>query len=332
MRKAALLLIGLTLFLAACSPQQSTAAAAAPSSTVPSPKGDTGEARPSDPVRVSFRNVNLHVAPGVIAEIRHLDGAMIGIAGRPPSFDDQRSFTLRVDSGEMAMTPASLCRLLNDHVFAYDKSPISNIEVSIESGHLKQKGTLHKGIAVPFTMLADVSATPDGRIRLRPTSLKTAGVPARGLMKVFGIKLDDLVKSNPAHGIEVRDNEMLLSAEQMLPAPALKGRLTAARIEGDRIVEVFGNERAAASTRGEGNYMRYRGGILRFGKLTMTNADMDLIDADPRDPFDFSQPEYIKQLVAGYSKNTPSGGLRVFMPDYNDAGRTDLRPTATTGR
>ena len=78
--------------------------------------------------------------------------------------------------------------------------------------------------------------------------------------------------------------------------------------------------------------MRYRGGTLRFGKLTMTNADMDLIDADPRDPFDFSQPEYIKQLVAGYSKNTPSGGLRVFMPDYNDAGKTDLRPTATTGR
>jgi hypothetical protein len=331
-RKAALLLIALALFMAACSPQQSTAVAASPSTTVPSPKGDTGEARSSDPVRVSFRNVNLHVAPGVIAEIRRLEGAMIGTAGRPPSFDDQHSFTLRVDSGEMAMTPASLSRLLNDHVFAYDKSPISNIEVTIESGQLKQKGTLHKGVAVPFTMLADVSATPDGRIRLHPTSLKTAGVPAGGLMKVFGIKLDDLVKSNPAHGIEVRDNEMLLSAEHMLPAPALKGRLTAARIEGDRIVEVFGTDRETASERGSGNYMRYRGGILRFGKLTMTNADMDLIDADPRDPFDFSQPEYIKQLVAGYSKNTPGGGLRVFMPDYNDAGKTDLRPTATTGR
>jgi hypothetical protein len=52
-----------------------------------------------------------------------------------------------------------------------------------------------------------------------------------------------------------------------------------------------------------------------------------LIDADPSDPFDFSPPEYVKQLVAGYSKNTPSGGLRVFMPDFDEAGRADLRPT-----
>jgi hypothetical protein len=331
MRWAAPVLIVLMLFVAACSPQQSTASAAGPS-TDPSPKRDAGDARPSDPVAVSFRNVHLHVAPGVIAEIRRLDGAMIGMAGRPPSFDDQQSFTLRVDSGEVAMTPASLSRLLNDHVFAYDKSPISNIDVSIESGRLRQKGTLHKGVAVPFSMLADVSATADGRIRLHPTTVKAAGIPSNGVMKVFGIELDDLMKSNQAHGIEIRDNDLFLSAERLLPAPALRGHLTSVRIEADRIVEIFGSDRAAASTRGGGNYMRYRGGVLKFGKLTMTNADMDLIDADPRDPFDFSQPEYIKQLVAGYSKNTPSGGLRVFMPDYNDAGSTDLRPTATTGR
>jgi len=330
-RWVTLLLVVMAIAITAWVRRASTADAAPGPSTVPQ-TSRSSNARGSDPVRVSFRNVHLHVAPGVVAEIRRLEGAMIGNGGQAPSFDDQRSFTLRVDSGEMAMTPRSLSRLLNDYVFAYDKSPISNIEVSIESGHLKQKGTLHKGIAVPFTMLADVSATSDGRIRLHPTELKTAGVPARGLMKVFGIKLDDLVKSNPAHGIEVRDNEMLLSAERLLPAPALKGRLTSARIDGDRIVEVFGNDHATAAERGGGNYMRYRGGTLRFGKLTMTNADMDLIDADPRDPFDFSQPEYIKQLVAGYSKNTPSGGLRVFMPDYDDAGSTDLRPTATTGR
>jgi hypothetical protein len=276
--------------------------------------------------------VHLHVAPGVILEIHRLEGAMIGNApNRPPSFDDQRSFTLRVDSGEFAMTPASLSRLLNDYVFAYEKSPISNIDVSIESGKLRQKGTLHKGITVPFSMLADLSATPDGRIRLHPTDVKTAGIPSQGLMKLFGIELDDLIKSNQAHGIEIRDNDLFLSAEHLLPAPPIKGRLTAARVDGDRIVEVFGTDRGG-DTPGAGNYMRYRGGTLRFGKLTMTNADMDLIDADPRDPFDFSQPEYVKQLVAGYSKNTPSGGLRVFMPDYNDAGKADLRPTATTGR
>jgi hypothetical protein len=49
----------------------------------------------------------------------------------------------------------------------------------------------------------------------------------------------------------------------------------------------------------------------------MNNADMRLIDADPTDPFEFFPDHYKDQLVAGYSKTTVSGGLRVYMPDYS---------------
>ena len=72
----------------------------------------------------------------------------------------------------------------------------------------------------------------------------------------------------------------------------------------------------------------FYGGSVRFGKLTMSDADMWLIDADPRDPFDFYPEQYMRQLVAGYSKNTPEGGLRVYMPDYHQAAHTNLRPAA----
>jgi hypothetical protein len=260
----------------------------------------------------------MHVADGVVVEIAHLEGALIGAHGQPPVFDDQRSFTLRVDAGEMAMSPASLTRLLNDYVFAYDKSPLSNIEVSIEDGHLKQKGTLHKGASIPFTVLADVSATADGRIRLHPVKISAAGLPAGGVMKLFGLELDDLVKSNRAHGIEIADNDFLLSPDHLIPAPPLQGHLRSVRIDGDRIVEVFGPA-AKHRDEGDGNYMSYRGGTLRFGKLTMTDADMRLIDATPNDAFDFYPARYMTQLVAGYSKTTPSGGLRVYMPDYDEA-------------
>ena len=34
--------------------------------------------------------------------------------------------------------------------------------------------------------------------------------------------------------------------------------------------------------------MYYRGGILRFGKLTMVRTDLLLLDADQKDVFDFS--------------------------------------------
>ena len=48
----------------------------------------------------------------------------------------------------------------------------------------------------------------------------------------------------------------------------------------------------------------------------MMDADLQLIDAEPRDPFDFFPAHYDAQLVAGYSRNTPGKGLQVFMPDY----------------
>ena len=290
--------------------------------------------RAAAPVSVAFRNVHLRVADGVVLEVHHIEGAMLSTrAGRPPVFDDQRSFTLRIDSGEIAMSPESLSRLLNDYVFAYDGSPLTDIHVSIENGHLKQKGTLRKGVPIPFTIVADVAATPDGRIRVHPTDVKAAGIPSEGLMKMFGLELDDLIKSNRSHGLQIVDNDLLLDPSRLLPSPGLSGRLTAVTLERDRIVERFGSgargKLAAGADRRARNYMYYRGGSLRFGKLTMSDTDMQLIDADPNDPFDFSPPQYVKQLVAGYSKNTPSGGLRVYMPDFNQAASANLRPATT---
>jgi len=63
--------------------------------------------------------------------------------------------------------------------------------------------------------------------------------------------------------------------------------------------------------------MSYRGNRLAFGKLTMTDADMTLIDMDQADPFDFYIDRYQAQLSAGYTKITPSFGLRVYMKDLN---------------
>jgi hypothetical protein len=53
----------------------------------------------------------------------------------------------------------------------------------------------------------------------------------------------------------------------------------------------------------------------------MHDTDMQLIDADPSDPFEFFPDHYNDQLVAGYSKTTASGGLKVYMPDYGKISR-----------
>jgi len=60
---------------------------------------------------------------------------------------------------------------------------------------------------------------------------------------------------------------------------------------------------------------------LSFGKLTMTDTDLELVDTDPRDPFDFAVDHWNAQLVAGYSKTLPDRGLKAYLPDYDDLKR-----------
>jgi len=312
--------IGMLALAAAC--RQSPQAAPSPPPDRET-RGTTGQIEPPSspgPVSVDFQNVALHVADGVVMEVRHLQGALISERrGAPPNFDDVHSYSLRIDAGEVAMSPASLTRLLNTRVFNGHGSSITDVEVSIEGGHVKQKGTLHKGVAIPFTIEAELHATPDGRIELKPTKVKAAGIKTDGFMKLLHVELDDLVKSNPQRGFETQGNDAFLDPQRLLPAPRVSGRVTSVRVEGDRIVQIFGKPPAGRERGVSGNYMHYRGNMLQFGRLTMRNTDMRLVDEDPRDPFDFSPTDYVKQLVAGYSKNNADGSLRVFMPDYNDA-------------
>ena len=89
------------------------------------------------------------------------------------------------------------------------------------------------------------------------------------------------------------------------------------RLEGNSIVQLFGTPERVAISRPHDNYMQYEGNRLRFGKLTMNNTDLVLLDMNPKDSFDFYLDHYKEQLVAGYTKTTPSFGLRVYMRDFN---------------
>ena len=272
---------------------------------------------------VEMVNVNIHLDASLILQVRRLTGKFLPTKkGQPPTFDDALSYVIAVDSAEVAMSPASMTHMMNAYVFGEPDAPLKNLEISIEGGQIKQKGTLKKGVEVPFEMVGDISATPEGRIRIHPAKMRAAHLPVKGLMKLFGLDTAKLINTRNTRGMTVDDNDVILDPIQVMPPPKIRGRVTSARIEGDNIVETFGPvEPVLARTASKSNYMAYRGGVLRFGKLTMTDADMRLIDADPRDPFDFFPDHYLDQLVAGYSKTTASGGLLIYMPDYNKISR-----------
>ena len=284
-----------------------------------------------------MKNVRLHMDEGIVLEISRLRGEMKAVkAGQPPVFDDPRSYVLHVSAAEMAMAMPSLESLLNVHVFSGDHAPLSDITVKVEDGRLKQKGTLHKGVPLPFSLEATVSVAPDGRLRLHAESSRVLGIPAKKLMEIFGLTLDDVVKIKDQRGVEIEGNDVLIDPGRVLPPPRIQGRLTSADLANGRLnlrisstLPEGGKQEAslAPADAKARHYVYFAGNEIRFGKLLMSDADLQLIDADERDPFDFFPAKYQTQLIAGYSKNTPAGGLRTYMPDFNDVKpTTDLRP------
>jgi hypothetical protein len=285
------------------------------------------------PVEAEMRHVLYHVDDRVILQIEYLRGALLPTRDEPPWFDDPESFSLAIDTGVVTISTASLSALLNDYVFNYDGTPLKDLTVTVDKGQLKQTGTLHKGIDLPFTIRAELSTTADGRLRLHPTSVKVAGIGVKGLMRTFGIELDELVKVKQGRGVEIAENDFLLAPAGLLPPPRIEGQVTAVRLDRESIEQTFGGSHRPGRTQqlhpsdpSARNYMFYRGKVLRFGKLTMMDADLQIVDGDPDDPFDFDLAHLNEQLVAGESHNQPDFGLVTIMPDYGDMKRVASAP------
>jgi hypothetical protein len=275
------------------------------------------------PVQVEMKNVDLHVASDISLHVRHLRGHFAPAKGHQiPYLDDTTSYAVVVQAGEVAVDLASLNALMT-RTFGQDRSNVDKLRVSIEpDGVLRQKGVIDSAINIPFNAKSTVSVTPDGRLRITTKSVRGFGVPIKPLMKLFSVEMDDMLKIQPGNGVTVDGNDLILDTGALLPAPKIRGRLTAARIEGQTLVQTFGSRpsRSLLPSPSARNYIYWRGGQLSFGKLTMTDTDLELVDRDPDDAFDFSSTDWDRQLVAGYSRTMPNRGLKAFMPDYNDLG------------
>jgi hypothetical protein len=141
----------------------------------------------------------------------------------------------------------------------------------------------------------------------------------KGLLHLLGEDLSKLVNQNAARGMRVVGDDIILTPRTLTPPPHLDVRIVRVSIEADKIVQFFDSGRHSATLKPpfeSAAYIYHRGGILRFGKLTMTDADLEIVGDRP-DVFEFFQQEYQKQVVAGYSKNTAAKGLVAHMVDYS---------------
>jgi hypothetical protein len=305
-----------TLLLVRCAPD-------APSATAPEtykPPSSSDDSAAS--VRAEMRNVDYHVDPQTVLHIRYLRGELVPARrGEPPVFEDGNSYLLRIRSSEIFVDTVSLALLINRRVFGYRGAPIHDLHLAVDGEELIQKGKLGN---LSFTIRSQVSLTPAGEIRLHPVDVKVLGINADGLMDKLGIELDEMVKVQGGRGIRIEENDFVLDVAAVLPPPRIQGKLTSVRLVPGGMIQHFGTRDSLPPRRFFGdtglvaNYMSYHGSRIRFGKLTMAGTDLTIVDADPKDRFDFFLGRYHEQLVAGTHRTTPEDGLVVWMPDLSD--------------
>jgi hypothetical protein len=274
-------------------------------------------------VQTQMQNVKFRFTESATVYIKMLSGELLPNEGSEfPVFDNKESFRLRIGYAEIDIAAGDLASVFNAYVFAGANSPLKGVSMSIENGHLTIKGKLHDVGTIPFETESTLSPTDDGKILLRTAKLKALHVPVKGIMNLFGVEIADLIKNGKLPGVEARADDLVLDPSIVFPAPRMEGRVTETRIEGNMIVLIFGDKSRATKARQAGNYISFWGNRLRFGRLTMTDVDMTLIDMDPTDPFDFFLDRYKDQIAAGYSKISSNSALRIFVRDFNKLGKS----------
>ena len=330
-KRVLFLSLALLLSMASCSkPQPSASQSSTPNNEKPAapvkvnPAAQMAGGTPAAAqTKVLMHNVNLYERPGLQLHVRWLRGEIHPTReGAVSSFDEPSSFVLNIQSGIIATNLSDISGILNGGLLR--GSPLEKVSLSADGQRLKLNGTLHKGVPLPIEMVSDVAAAPDGRVRLHMATLRVLKLPVKGLVKTFHISVQDLIGAQKATSVEVSGDDIYVDPEQVLPAPAIRGKLTDVHIgsKGD-LITIFGDGRPEANQFKQWrNFIRLYGGTINLGKLTMAQADIFMIDISTDDWFSFDLTRYQEQLVNGRIQMTPEAGLRIFMPDIEKIPRT----------
>jgi hypothetical protein len=271
------------------------------------------------PTRIYAHNLMLRKGPDFRIYVRWLNGEMRRTKKNVnPSFDEPESFVLEVQRGIIHANIGDISHYLNTGSVA--GSPLTNISLAGSGNKIFLHGTIHKlHIPLPVGLDGTLSPAPDGRIHLHVDRLSVLKLPVKGLLGDFHVSLADVIGKTSIAGIEASQNDLYFDTQKLLPAPHIHGTLTRVRVTNPDIEVTYGDaQNDAARTEQWHNFMALKGGTLDFGKLTMHNVDLIMIDASKDAWFDLDLVNYQAQLVNGYTRMTPEAGLEIFMPDLDE--------------
>jgi hypothetical protein len=277
---------------------------------------------------MEMRHVDVRIADSATVRVRWLRGELLRTAiDRPVALGDPLTFRVRVTGGTVSLTGADLGAIENGVLFAYHGAPLSDLRLRTNGSELVQTGVLHKVVPLHFETRATLTLMPDGRIRVHPIAVHVLGLSAEKLLHTLGMHLSSVVDVSHARGIALDGDDVIIDPMQVLPPPAIVGRLRAVRIEGPAVIAeflpsaddtLFRHSRDSAHT--APGFVDFHGGTLEVGTLEMHETDLRIGDRDSLGSFDLSLPHYADQLMHGYFTMHANFGVVARVPDFAALG------------
>jgi hypothetical protein len=117
-------------------------------------------------VYAEAQNISFHVIDGVTLRAKRMEGYMIPRPGKVVSLDDKKSFTLQIKNAETYISEGDLSALLNTYILPHAQTSIQNVAIHFEGQTMVVKGTLKKGVSIPFEGKSTLGITPNGDLHI----------------------------------------------------------------------------------------------------------------------------------------------------------------------
>ncbi|MCB1147593.1 MAG: hypothetical protein KDK41_08520 [Leptospiraceae bacterium] len=282
---------------------------------------------------LALKNLNFKLTDEIEMKVHSLVGETIPFKkGAMTNFDDVNSFAIDIYQAEAEVDVKILQYIFNQIVFNYEGTPLKNLKmefINVENDgktekRLKLSGDMKLVFWLGFEMIGKMYLDKENVLLIiEAESIKSLGNPmTKTMLDIVGLDLEKLLPIPRGRGLVMKENKIIVEPFSIFPPPKIGGYLSEIKLLDNSLWLKIDNEfkvkfpplpdpKAA-------NYLMLYKGDVKFGKLRMIDAYLQMIDQDQKDIFDFYLKKYTRPLGFGYSKIRPDGSVLAYIPDYND--------------
>jgi len=275
---------------------------------------------------ILFKNVRFCWSPAICVNANQLTATAQPFGNkRKVYFDNLNSFLVRVHNATVLISPTTLQGMFNESVFNYPDSSLRDLKVTISpdagENRVKLAGSLKYLLWIPFEMGTQLKVDKESNtLVIAVEDLKVFGIiPAKWLLNFQPFNLEKLIHLPPNQHLIVHGNLMMVKPFGLFPPPHIDGKISTVHVMSKWIELEFAGKDPAFSNipqSGASNFIYLQGGNAQFGKIGMLGAQVQVIDKNPRDLFQFSLLNYLSYLPHSDVQLTDMGGAVLVMPDH----------------